>query len=598
MPEIPTSSQMVDSSDLNLDTVFKEFYVVPDYQREYVWEEEQVEQLLGDIYTEFSADGRATPSEYFIGSIVVCPKGNGTFELIDGQQRVTTIYLFLCALRDHLTSPGKALEAQIAATSVDENGNDVDRCRVDLQYEDSRDILEQIARGVQPADSIQGDTKSIANICEAYRVIRTFINREFPDNEEELKRFYAYMIRNVKLIRIRTQSVAHALKIFETINDRGKGLDSMDLLKNLMFMHSKPGDFDKLKQQWKELVDTLFAAKEKPLRFLRYYILASYDVDRLREEEIYDWFLKNEKLCGFHDDPLGFSKQLLGAAKAYGNMLTGKDSHGQPNRYLLNIRALGGAARQHLILLMAARQLDGSAFNELCRQTENLFFAYIITRENTREFERKFAIWAKDLRKVKGEQDLQDFLARTFAAAKGELSLRFDLAFKGLGTDVIQKYRLRYILAKITQHVDEQAYGNASGRGSLDFYINRKVHIEHILPDTPSADALMEFDKPEQAKAWSRRLGNLTFAEEAINTSLGNKAFSVKKEIYPESSYMLTRCLSRRPEIGVTTQIDVVARSLPTFKRWYTEDIEARQNMMTKLARQVWEIPSGIGAPA
>jgi uncharacterized protein with ParB-like and HNH nuclease domain len=77
---------------------------VPDFQREYVWEEENVEKLLEDVYDEFyDEENRLLEGpEYFIGSIVVCPDGKGTFQLIDGQQRLTANYLILCAIRDCL----------------------------------------------------------------------------------------------------------------------------------------------------------------------------------------------------------------------------------------------------------------------------------------------------------------------------------------------------------------------------------------------------------------------------------------------------------------------------------------------------------------
>src|SRR5688500_15191924 len=83
-------------SDLDIETCFKNHYIVPDYQREYVWEETEVTQLLQDIYDEFS--GNAS-KEYFIGSTVVYRNSDGIFELIDGQQRTTTLYLILAAFR-------------------------------------------------------------------------------------------------------------------------------------------------------------------------------------------------------------------------------------------------------------------------------------------------------------------------------------------------------------------------------------------------------------------------------------------------------------------------------------------------------------------
>lgn len=88
----------IESQDLTIAGVLQSFYVVPDYQREYVWETDQVEQLLGDIFGELGSRDAASAPEYFIGSIVVCPGDGGVLELIDGQQRMTTLYVSLCAI--------------------------------------------------------------------------------------------------------------------------------------------------------------------------------------------------------------------------------------------------------------------------------------------------------------------------------------------------------------------------------------------------------------------------------------------------------------------------------------------------------------------
>ena len=219
--------QKIHSQDINIDEVFKSFYIVPDYQREYVWETEQVEQLLNDINMERSDDDPGDAPEYFIGSIVVCPRNDGVLELIDGQQRMTTLFLTLCAIRDQINKlgeePSNSLGSMIADTSTNVYGQDQYRERVDLQYEDSGDILKSIAQE-KFAETIDASTRSITNIRNAYEVVINFLKQEFTENVIELRKFYAYIINKVKLIRIQTEDRAKALKIFETINDRGVGL--------------------------------------------------------------------------------------------------------------------------------------------------------------------------------------------------------------------------------------------------------------------------------------------------------------------------------------------------------------------------------------
>ncbi len=126
--------KQIDPQDKSLKTLFQDFYRVPDYQREYVWGEtdpkgtggEEVEQFLSDIHNEFQNVTKDDAPEYFIGTIVVCCGKDDVFDLIDGQQRATTAYITLCAIRDAFRdlscAPPDELEGQIAFSSIDWKG--------------------------------------------------------------------------------------------------------------------------------------------------------------------------------------------------------------------------------------------------------------------------------------------------------------------------------------------------------------------------------------------------------------------------------------------------------------------------------------------
>lgn len=592
------SQQTIESQDQTLEDVFNSFYIVPSYQREYVWGEREVNQLLQDINNEFAAEDSHFESEYFIGSIVVLSRSDGVFELIDGQQRLTTAFLILCAIRDRLrlinpNEETKTLNNQIADTKSDEKGHDVFRYRVSLQYEDSAKVLEAIGNG-HDLSSFPENTRSVRNMLAAYKLICEFLKSEFLNDSQELRRFYAFFTKRIKLIRVKTISIGHALRVFETINDRGIGLDSMDLLKNLLFMQTSDADFDRLKNKWKELVDILDNAEEKPLRFLRYFIFAEYNVDRLGEDKIYEWFVDNESKCHYKARSLEFVDELLGASKAYAHFVEGKDVKGEPNRYLANLRYLSGAAHQHLILLLAARHLSSENFNDLCKQLENLFFAYIITREPTKEFERRFASWSAKLRKVDNKKTLAEFIKLYINPAKQVLAARYDLAFRELNEESIQQYRMRYILAKLIQYIDEKGFDTTEGSALLGTYINNKVWLEHILPQTPSNEVMAAFDKPLDYCSYMHRLGNLTLLEKTINVSAGNNIFEAKKQAYSQSRFLLTQSLGKMPIVGKNTTVDRVARELKLepFIAWNSETIDKRQEMLTRLARETWDMPN------
>lgn len=131
--------QRIQSEDCSVTNLYQSFYAVPDYQREYVWDTDEVEQLLKDVREEMGDGVAQDAPEYFIGSIVVCPGQDGVLDLIDGQQRMTTLYITLCAIRDRLAElgapPSSVLNSQIADAAVDVSGEEKRRYRLDLQYE-------------------------------------------------------------------------------------------------------------------------------------------------------------------------------------------------------------------------------------------------------------------------------------------------------------------------------------------------------------------------------------------------------------------------------------------------------------------------------
>jgi len=586
------TTQRIQSDDSSVASLFQSFYAVPDYQREYVWETEQVELLLTDVRDEMGDGAAQDAPEYFIGSIVVCPGNEGVLDLIDGQQRMTTLYITLCAIRDKLAAlgatPSTVLNSQIADAVVDVSGEERRRYRLDLQYEDSGDALTLLAEGL---DIDHPSTQSMRNMRNAHYVATRFLTVEFEGDAAAVRKFYGYLTNKVKLIRIQTEDVAKALKIFETINDRGVGLNSMDLLKNLLFMKTPSSQFDKLKGTWKELQDTIFRMKEKPLRFLRYFIFSRYDVELLREDEIYGWFSKNDTIVSYSRDPIGFAKELVAAARAYERFRQGKNERGERNRFLDNIRLLGGqAARQHLILLLAGRHLSPVLFDRLAAEVESLFFCYVVTREPTRTFERNFAKWATELRAIKTELDLDAFIQARFGKEKVTLSARFDDAMGRLTLGSLQFYRFRYVLAKLTQQVDLRAYGQTESTSWLGNYVSGGFEVEHIFPQTPKPEALEEFGAVSDVDV-VQLLGNLVLVEKSINISLGNRPYSEKRPVYQQSRLLLTRALSERPKVGANTRIDRAVASIEPYAEWNEGSIHNRQRSLVTLARAVWSLP-------
>jgi hypothetical protein len=249
------------------------------------------------------------------------------------------------------------------------------------------------------------------------------------------------------------------------------------------------------------------------------------------------------------------------------------------------------------VLLLAASGFPKPLFDHFVAQLESFLFYYIFTKTPTKDLERNFSVWADELRAIAHEPDaeaqkrkLNEFLASRFeanmAAKSGELldALRRYTLFS------MQRYRTRYLLAKVTQHVD-MAYKGVRIPGPLSEY--NGVEIEHILPNNPKPDLRAAFtaQNPEiNYDEYKNKLGNLTPLEKPINIVASNGFFDAKRPLYAQCKYYLTSSIAGLAEIGNNSSITRINEKLASFDDWTAEAIDRRQRMLIELARDVWKV--------
>jgi hypothetical protein len=601
----------IEDHKYTIEEAFREcFYVVPDYQREYVWSEKEVQQLLQDIDEEFDVGDRR---EYFIGTVLVSPTAQkGHFEVIDGQQRLTTFFLLLCALRQRFQGqPQYPLFTGLLSTSyTDSGGNLKTSPKLEPRYEHAGELM----NGIVAADADPQTTKakvaaagipkfgSLDKLLGAYATIHAFFDANYKDLDA-LRKYWGYLANNVVFIQISTD-VSSALKIFETINERGVGLNSMDLLKNLLFTQVKPEEFTRLKDEWKKITGPLERNKEKPLRFLRYFIMANYKVknDRrdgvVREDEIYDWLIdkENAELCGYRSDPFGFVRKIIRSVEHYIGFTDGRGNDGASSITMDTLQQLCGAAFSlHYVLLLAVANFPKALFDHFVRQLESFLFYYIFTKTPTKDLERNFSLWADELREIAEIADakaqkakLNEFVAERLHKNMVGKDAELGDTLKRYTLGSMQQYRTRYLLAKLAQHV-EMAFKGMREPGGLGEFT--ALEIEHILPDTPEADLRQSFTAANPGKSYDEykvRLGNVTLLEKPINIVASNGFFEKKKPEYAKSGNYLTRSIVALNPVGKNSSITRINEKLRAFENWSAHDIEQRQDMLIALGKDVW----------
>jgi len=618
------SQKTIDSKNLTIEKIFEDFYIIPDYQREYIWKEKQVLDLLNDVYSEFPLSQNIEPDEYFLGSIVVCPGSDdvdtdNVYQVIDGQQRLTTSYIFFCAIKNYINKLPEhekfdAIKKLIFSEYTNAQGQDRSRYRINPQYPDSRKLLEEFSNkdqiNIESLEEIS-ETETTSNLITAYQTIENFIKDKFNENETLIKKFYAHFIKKVKLVRVETTDINHALRVFETINNRGVGLDSMDLLKNLLFKQVvEKENFLKISEIWKYIKNELDSVKEKPMDFLRYFIITQYNVERDNvQTKEYQWLLDNGSTCRYTEEPLVFLDELLNAAKAYRALIERKNpidnSH---NPHLANINYLSPNLKQHIYMLLPARKMAKELFTQLCLHIENFIFIYSFPNNSISELEKIFINCGKEIIAIiniaNQEQQLstlKSFIDERLTQRKENLKKSFEqnflkvtqLDFNSRGTNkkpttnAIKK--TKYILAKIFQYIEIKAYGENDEYRNLTTFTQSSIEIEHILPQDLNSEPVKTFDKqPDEVESYIYKLGNLALLEKSLNASIQNSSFDIKREVYEKSNLILTKCISKKPSIGVNTAIDRAVEDLIDFDKWNSQSIDKRQEMLTALAVKIW----------
>jgi hypothetical protein len=602
----------IENHKYSIEEAFREcFYIVPDYQREYVWTDKEVHQLLEDIGEQIDV---GTTREYFIGTVLVSPtEQKNHYEVIDGQQRLTTFFLLLCALK-HLFQgePQRQMISGLISTSyVDSDGEVRTNLKLEPRYESAGEVMAKLVEldadpqvvraGIQAAGI--ASFGSLENLVNAYSTLYRYLKDNYDDTAK-LKKYWGYLANNVVFIQISTD-VGSALKIFETINERGVGLNPMDLLKNLLFTQVKQAQFTQLKDEWKKITKPLEKGKEKPLRFLRYFLMANYVIKNergdavVREDEIYDWFIAkgNAALCDYAGKPFEFVRKVIRNVEHYLAFANGLGNDGKPSLAMDSLKRLaGGAFSLHYVLLLAAANFPKPLFDHFVAQLESFLFYYIFTKTPTKDLERSFSQWADELRAIaetadstKQKVQLNAFVADRFEKNMAGKSQELGDALKRFTLYSMQQYRTRYLLARLTQHV-EMAFSGLKTPGSLEPFT--KLEIEHILPDNPKAELRATW-AAENSNAvyddYKNRLGNLTLLEKPINIVAGNDFYKAKQAEYGKSGNYLTRSLVALTDVGQNTSISRINTKLEAFPAWNAASIERRHALLIALAQEVWK---------
>ena len=293
-------------------------FKVPAYQRSYAWGVDHVDALLRDL----SEAIKSKEKEYFLGSIVVTGAEMSRFDVVDGQQRLTTISLLIAAIKETFSRDGDEKIANIITTdflsSTDRRTRDKEP-KLILNEVDN-ELYQELIENISDIDASKYTRQSHKRLVLAAKHILTFLEdmaKASKDSDADLHELLDYIEHNTKIIVVSTPDDSNAFIIFETLNDRGLELAISDLLKNYLF-HRSGDRIEEAKQRWLSMVSILESASDDPLvvTYLRHFSMSKYGL--IREKELFNSIktrINNKRVA------LTFATELADTAKIYSALI-------------------------------------------------------------------------------------------------------------------------------------------------------------------------------------------------------------------------------------------------------------------------------------
>lgn len=552
------------------------YYCIPRFQRPFSWDRENIEDFWGDTIVN-------SDSDYFIGSIVTYKGKPNTRNIVDGQQRLTTITMILCGIRNFFKQEkfedlAKGVHKLIERPDISNNQQYVLQTETSYPFfhehiqkfgipDNGIEIGEEEKRLKAAFDLICGNIKSVVDAAKG----NTSLNAE--KKADKIKSGLSILrdrILSLKLIFIELDNEDDAYLIFETLNTRGKDLNVADLVKNHLtkLIRTRNANVDLPRDRWEKIL-AFFEESESDLKmdtFLHHYWLSTHDfitskrlfkavrkhVDKANAKQFLSDIQKEANHYREIYEP-SYKKWSKSEAKIQESLEALRLFNvQQPVPMLLSILREYHASRlslKHTIGILSAIEKFHFIFTAVTSQRSSGGISFM------------YAFHARSLMHAGNTADKIKVVNELKLKLRSKIPSynEFEASFYEIGySDVFTKLKklVQYILGKISTHLSVGIVPDME-----------KMTIEHLLSQN-SSDSLLKPDDKDIA-----RIGNLIYTNSTINnTKLHNKSFADKKAIILNSNIPIDEYLKKA-------------------SKWDTKAIEGRTKYLAKLAfEKIWRI--------
>lgn len=584
-------------------------YKIEFFQRGYTWKRPQIEQLINDLESKFSTQYESGDDveqvkdyeKYYMGAIIT-NSTDSEYSIIDGQQRLTTITLLLIYL-DSLqkANPGSMQVPVNELVFSEEYGTR----SYNIENKTRWECIESLYYNTK----YDPEAESEINIVNAYQNITDL----FPYGSDYplLSHFIWWLICKVSFVDIAMTSSDDAYSIFETMNNRGLRLTYTEMLKG--YILSGAGSITKeenLDEQWKENISRLKEiSTDEDSYFFTAWLRAKYaDTIRLGKKSAKNedfervgtrfnmWIKENEKKMGIEDES-GFAdfvnKRFTFYSKMYKKIHSATEKFNKNLEYVYYVKKLDVAPSFYYPMMIAPinPKDDTATINKKMNMVGRfLEMFYIFGKVNNKPIGYS---WIKitmfNIIKDVRDKNIDD-LARILETATNNIGCRLD-GMSEYGIKIRTKKHIHYILARMTNHVEERSKMDTS----FDKYITKKAGdpftLEHLLPNKFERYK-EEFDDEDDFEMWRNKIGALILVPDSLNKAYAAHSYDEKLEHYFGQNILAMslnpNCYVKNPEfLRYRDESKMPFEQHLEFKK---QDIEKRQMLYQRICEEIWKV--------
>jgi uncharacterized protein with ParB-like and HNH nuclease domain len=574
-------------NNFNIARVFSNggniFYFLPHFQREYAWDKENWKSLLEDIYNICATTTNQQKTDHFLGSLVVINDGNRdgiipAFKLVDGQQRLTTISLMLCALHELVKNERPEIATNIRPLLINQyaTGSSYFKIWPTKKYGDRDSYSALIHNG-----SIIDDSKS--RIPDAYSFFHKELGHKLRKHEIDPAHLFIAITNQLYVVFIDLDNRERPYEIFESLNAKGKPLTQPDLVRNYVAMRlpetTQEVVFDKYWSKIEELLREERSVGRSRLGeitgFLRHY-LAIRAGALPSQNSVYIRFRdRMEKAFPEHDQFVAEISQLKRFAEYYNKLLRPEAESDEiiANR-LTRLNILEVTTAYPFLMSMYDAWDNGSISREQfltgLKDLENYIVRRYLTNEPTNYLNKMFPTLWRDIDHTQFTVSLRQLLVNRNYPSDSKVKIAV-LTHEMYDKRIQSRQKVNLVLDSINRHLSK----GSGGYTQLD----ANPTIEHIMPQTPGRawKESLGLEWQDTYRDYLHTLGNLTLVTQEWNSSLSNSPFPDKKKKLENHALKLNS--------------DYFSKYIP---QWNKNTIQARAEF---LAQQISEIWPALGEP-